>query len=250
LSAENLAECYAALDLTPGATEEDVRNAYVDLVKVWHPDRYESESPRLRKRAEEKIKALNQAYERIRSATVTATANGSASIASLSVLLYPKSFGDKWGYVNAADSLAISPRFEFAGPFSENLARAREGGRWGFIDLHGAWVVAPEFLAARDFSEGLAGVVFREKWGFIDKAGRYAVNALYEECARFSEGLAAVLWHGRWGFIDREGKFVLNPRYQEARPFRNGWADVRIGARWGRVNRVGDVFFADTAEIG
>lgn len=41
---------------------EAIRRAYKDLVRVWHPDRF-SGDPRLRRRAEEKSKRLNVAYE-------------------------------------------------------------------------------------------------------------------------------------------------------------------------------------------
>jgi PEGA domain/DnaJ domain len=49
------------LGLAPGATEEAVRQAYRDLVKVWHPDRFGSD-PRLREKAEERLRELNDAF--------------------------------------------------------------------------------------------------------------------------------------------------------------------------------------------
>jgi len=49
------------LGLAPGATEEAVRQAYRDLVKVWHPDRFGSDA-RLREKAEERLRALNDAF--------------------------------------------------------------------------------------------------------------------------------------------------------------------------------------------
>lgn len=41
---------------------EDAKQAYKDLVQVWHPDRF-THSPRLQQRAEAKLKQLNLAYE-------------------------------------------------------------------------------------------------------------------------------------------------------------------------------------------
>ncbi len=245
----DLAEQFAILDLEPNASSEELRAAYLDLVKVWHPDRYQHESARLRKRAEEKLKAINRAYDLIRfgSTAPAATCTGSAS--PLSVMLFPKDFGGSWGYVNVEGKLAISPRFEAAAPFADGLARIRERAQWGYINLRGEHVIAPEFVNARDFSEGLAAVVFREKWGYIDKSGRYLINALYDDASAFSGGLGAVLWNGRWGYLDRTGSFVIKPRYDEALAFSNGWADVRIGARWGRTNSAGEVFFTDKAGL-
>lgn len=56
---------YELLGLQPGATAEDVRRAYRELAKRWHPDRYSDAPPWARLRAEEKFKDLQQAYQRI-----------------------------------------------------------------------------------------------------------------------------------------------------------------------------------------
>lgn len=57
----------SVLGIPPGASEEQAREAYRDLAKVWHPDRHESD-PRLRAKAEEKLKQINAAYETLRAA--------------------------------------------------------------------------------------------------------------------------------------------------------------------------------------
>jgi DnaJ-domain-containing protein 1 len=58
--------CVEILGLKPGASQEEVNQAYRDLVNVWHPDRFVA-NPRLQKKAEEKIKEINAAYEYINS---------------------------------------------------------------------------------------------------------------------------------------------------------------------------------------
>jgi len=55
---------YEILELKPGASREEVRRAYTDLVKVWHPDRF-THDPRLQQKAQEKLKEINEAYERL-----------------------------------------------------------------------------------------------------------------------------------------------------------------------------------------
>jgi curved DNA-binding protein CbpA len=57
---------YAALELKSGASLEEVKRAYKDMVKVWHPDRF-SHDPRLQQRAQEKLKEINLAYQRLES---------------------------------------------------------------------------------------------------------------------------------------------------------------------------------------
>jgi len=53
------------LGLAPDATPEDVKQAYRDMTKVWHPDRFPNDS-RVRRKAEEKLKEINGAYEILR----------------------------------------------------------------------------------------------------------------------------------------------------------------------------------------
>jgi PEGA domain-containing protein/DnaJ-like protein len=53
------------LGLEPGATEQAVKDAYRDLVKVWHPDRFGSDA-RLREKAQDKLKEVNAAFDELR----------------------------------------------------------------------------------------------------------------------------------------------------------------------------------------
>jgi curved DNA-binding protein CbpA len=53
---------YSVLDLKPGATTEELREAYRSLVRVWHPDRFTGD-PAFQARAQEKLKQINLAYE-------------------------------------------------------------------------------------------------------------------------------------------------------------------------------------------
>lgn len=55
---------YKILDLPPTATEQEVKQAYRELVKVWHPDRF-THDLKLQRRAEEKLKEINDAYHQI-----------------------------------------------------------------------------------------------------------------------------------------------------------------------------------------
>ena len=55
---------YAALDLEPSASPEEVQRAYKDLVQVWHPDRFVHD-PRLQRKAQVKLQAINDAYARL-----------------------------------------------------------------------------------------------------------------------------------------------------------------------------------------
>src|SRR5687768_18405319 len=67
MSQMELIEAYRQLEIDVRASEEAVRQAYLDLTKVWHPDRF-GHDPELRAKAQEKLKSINAAYDVILSA--------------------------------------------------------------------------------------------------------------------------------------------------------------------------------------
>src|SRR5436190_5046206 len=60
----NLEQSYRALGLKPGASLQETRRSYYELVKFFHPDRHQA-SPGLLRKATEQTKKLNVAYERL-----------------------------------------------------------------------------------------------------------------------------------------------------------------------------------------
>jgi hypothetical protein len=62
---DQLTECYNLLGLRPGASSAELKAAHRDLAKVWHPDRFHHD-PRLQQKAQEKLKEINEAYNRLR----------------------------------------------------------------------------------------------------------------------------------------------------------------------------------------
>ena len=53
---------YQVLELEPGASLEQVKEAWRELVKVWHPDRFPND-PKMQRKAQERLKNINGAYE-------------------------------------------------------------------------------------------------------------------------------------------------------------------------------------------
>lgn len=63
---ENIAHYFQILEVEPQATQIEIKQAYRDLILVWHPDRF-CDNPRLQQKAEGKIKQINAAYEFLKS---------------------------------------------------------------------------------------------------------------------------------------------------------------------------------------
>ena len=60
----NIESCYQVLGIQTKTSFEEIKQAYKDLVQVWHPDRY-TQNPRLQQKAEVQLKDINSAYEQI-----------------------------------------------------------------------------------------------------------------------------------------------------------------------------------------
>ncbi|WP_058999996.1 J domain-containing protein [Leptolyngbya sp. NIES-2104] len=54
--------CYAILELKPGASRDEIKRSYKELVQVWHPDRF-AHNPQLQQKAQEKLKEINAAHD-------------------------------------------------------------------------------------------------------------------------------------------------------------------------------------------
>ncbi len=68
---------YSVLGVSPSASDDEIKEAYRNLAKKYHPDQY-AESP-LKELADEKMKQINEAYDEI---TNQRRANGGSSYSS------------------------------------------------------------------------------------------------------------------------------------------------------------------------
>ncbi len=64
----SLAEAYKTLGITSEATNAELKEAYRNLAKKYHPDRVASQGENAQKEAEKKFKEIQTAYERIKTA--------------------------------------------------------------------------------------------------------------------------------------------------------------------------------------
>ncbi|MGZ8394326.1 MAG: DnaJ domain-containing protein [Nitrospira sp.] len=59
---ERTTNYYAVLELSPTATEAEIKRAWHEHMQVWHPDRF-VHSPALHRKAEARTQLINQAYQ-------------------------------------------------------------------------------------------------------------------------------------------------------------------------------------------
>lgn len=67
-SGPNLDDCYKILEVSPDASDEEVKKAYRAAALKYHPDRVSHLGDDMRKKAEETFAKVNQAYDKIKAA--------------------------------------------------------------------------------------------------------------------------------------------------------------------------------------
>ncbi len=192
-------KAYRILDLDRSAGMDDIRNAYLDLVKVWHPDRYQNEPERLRRRAEEQMKQITWAWEQLSGGCAPPSAATSRQLLAMD-------FGLRWGFIEPDGRTAIEPQFEAARDFVEGLAAVKVIDKWGFVNMDGGLQVSPTYEECGDFSEGLAAVKWYGRWGYVGKDGAFAIPPKFQEAGPFREGSAEVRLGARRGRVNRSGE--------------------------------------------
>jgi WG repeat protein len=127
----------------------------------------------------------------------------------------------KLGYMDLEGNVAIEPRYDQGGEFTEGLAAVQLEGRWIFIDKSGA--ATSEFPAgvafAEPLSDGLSLVSADRdqpgrKFGYVDRKGQWAIKPIWDDAEPFHEGLAYVgNWkYGKAAYIDHQGRTIWEGR--------------------------------------
>lgn len=162
--------------------------------------------------------------------------------------LYPIRLNGRFGYMDRAGKIVVSPQFQRAYDFHNGMAVISDAQGRGIIDSAGKVTFLKQFLWIGDFSEGLAEVEIWDgsaKSGYIDSTGALVIPTTWaflgahdaslptpmfwrmERNAEFSEGLAVVRATDRkFGYIERSGKVAIPPQFLYARPFSEGLAAV------------------------
>lgn len=154
---------------------------------------------------------------------------------------------NKEAYINKKGKI-VTPWFDSAKDFSEELAAVKKGAKWGFIDKNGVFVIKPRFDFADSFYEGLAAFQIntngKEQWGFVNRNGKVVIEPKFGFVhSGFSGGFAIVseksIDDAIFGYINTEGFLISGFSYPEAAPFSEGLAAVSEDGKWGFIGTDG-----------
>ncbi len=136
---------------------------------------------------------------------------------------------NKFGYIDTAGKMVITPRFRNAGEFSEGLAAVRENGRYGFINGTGEYVLPPAYDLAQKFEGGMAKVYIDGAPVFIDHQGRQVLPGDILRVKLVGNHVAIVTTAGfRTGMVNLNNySFIADTVYESIGDFSCGLAVVR-----------------------
>ncbi|MBE6631581.1 MAG: molecular chaperone DnaJ [Ruminococcaceae bacterium] len=112
---------YRVLGVAPDATDEEIKKAYRELARKYHPDNYANE-PAAAELAQEKMKEINEAYDNVQKLR----ANGNKGYSSAS----QGSYGAELTYVR---SLINSAKFAEADMYLNNMPQTARNAEWHFL---------------------------------------------------------------------------------------------------------------------
>lgn len=135
---------YKVLGVNENASQEEIRAAYLELVKKYNPDKY-ADNP-LKELAGEKLKEINQAYEMLTKKQTGGAYNAGG---------YGSSGSSTYGYGQSASSGSSSygRGSPYSGPNAAEFARARS-----FINQN-------NLTAARDVLDGVSA--HNAEWNYL-----------------------------------------------------------------------------------
>jgi len=152
--------------------------------------------------------------------------------------------GCEWGYLDKAGDINISPNYEYASDFRNEVGIVRKNNKWGVINAKDELVLECKYDAIsflENTNERILKVTTNsEKYGIIDTLGQVLVDLQYDEIGHFSEGRLAVRRNGLWGFVNQYGQEIIPCRFRTVNPFQEGLATVKLSSTWGVIDKQGD----------
>ena len=117
---------YKVLGVSPSATDDEIKNAYRELAKKYHPDQY-ADSP-LKDLADEKMKQINEAYDML----VSRKKNGAGSAADSNSYNYTTNHGTSSEFRDVRNFI-MTNRIAAAEQILNGVPLERRNAEWYFL---------------------------------------------------------------------------------------------------------------------
>jgi hypothetical protein len=160
------------------------------------------------------------------------------SFANSQSLLLPYNDGKKWGYIKENGNVIITPKYDEAYLFQEDVASALFEGKFGFIDRNGNFVIKPEFERTSGFEGGVAMVEKNHRNYYINKKGKILVEAdSLGVFPGYGDSLIDFRQGEKVGFLNLDSQIVISPKYENVYSFAEKHAAVKLNGKWCLINR-------------
>ena len=189
----DLKNCYKILEIQQTASLSEIKQAYRDMIGIWHPDRY-TQNPRLHEKATEKLKELNVAYNELitrltsgiaKSDTEPKTSNNDAHLIIVACPGCQKKNRIKAGFVTR------HPRCGTCGILLFQHTQTRQAANGTNKETDAVRVgqmqrpnIREKNLQWASFFPGgasLHGILFKKKTTILEQMDNSALNSLYRD---------------------------------------------------------------------
>jgi DnaJ-class molecular chaperone len=121
---------YSVLGVGPNATDEEIKNAYRELARKYHPDNFDDSNP-LKELANEKMQEVNAAYEEIQVLRASGTASGDS--ARTSGNSYSGNSGASFGVYAEIRKFITAHKFQDAERLLSSVANNDRNAEWHYL---------------------------------------------------------------------------------------------------------------------
>lgn len=164
-----------------------------------------------------------------------------AQTAKMVLIPYENEKLNKYGFKDSlSGKIVISPRYDYAGRFSDGLSKVQIDAKYGFVDKTGKLVLQCKYDYIYDISDGMAVLKTMEgKYGFCNNKGVVVIPPKYDDAGDFGSGLAPVKSGEKYGYINKAGQVVIGPKYDQATRFMDGLAVVTNNNLYALTDKTG-----------
>lgn len=172
---------------------------------------------------------------------------------------YGHGYPSNIGYAIQTGQIVIPPKFSYAEPFRNGIAKVAIGGsmdaigcvidirraKYGLINRAGDYLIKPEFESLKYLNEERTLLCFRRETssGIIDREGNILcdIEGCCDLYALENGMISAEFENGKHGYLDASGNVVIPPEFDFAYSFSEELALVAIEWKWGYIDKSGAV---------